>query len=180
MKDSDLFAETLILLASEAFIVDMWPTARSMRAAVWDSQRCKYASAANRSSTSQRIAKWGVFMGLCECSQVIHSHLASCYSQIFSDLTPLVAPRPVARILEKMLLSDYPRRLVNCFRSLPPGSSSPAGISASRRWFSKCQRLHSSTWRLAKGTRRWESLQAVGCKRGNPPRLFRKQPEAIP
>jgi hypothetical protein len=41
----------------------------------------------NRSSTSQRIAKWGVFIGLCECSEVIHSHLASYNSQIFSDLT---------------------------------------------------------------------------------------------
>src|SRR5215813_1412891 len=41
----------------------------------------------NRSSTSQGIAKWSVFMGLCECSEVIHSHLTSCYSQIFSDLT---------------------------------------------------------------------------------------------
>src|SRR5215471_18888552 len=41
----------------------------------------------NRNSTSQRIAKWAVFMGLCECSEVIHSHLASCHSQIFSDLT---------------------------------------------------------------------------------------------
>src|SRR5215471_18009246 len=44
----------------------------------------------NRCSTNQRIAKWGVFIGLCESSKEIHSHLASCYSQIFSDLT--VAP----------------------------------------------------------------------------------------
>jgi len=48
----------------------------------------------NRNSTSQRIAKWAVFMGLCECSEVIHSHLASCHSQIFSDLTTAALPNP--------------------------------------------------------------------------------------
>src|SRR5215471_4098457 len=58
----------------------------------------------NRNSTSQRIAKWAVFMGLCECSEVIHSHLASCHSQIFSDLTLgiEISERTVSRLLRKL------------------------------------------------------------------------------
>src|SRR5215472_5598535 len=57
------------------------------QAALWDSQRRQKEGVRNRSSKNQRITKWGVFVGSCECSEVIHSHLTSCYSQIFSDLT---------------------------------------------------------------------------------------------
>src|SRR5215472_10745377 len=87
MEDGDSLLRTLVLLASRPL---SWMRDRrhdACQAALWDSQRRQKEGGRNRSSTNQRITKWGVFVGLCECSEVIHSHLTSCYSQIFSDLT---------------------------------------------------------------------------------------------
>src|SRR5215471_5867985 len=57
-----------------------------MRAAVRDSQRRKYTSGAIEvprvKELRHRAFSWALRM-----LEVIHSHLASCYSQIFSDLT---------------------------------------------------------------------------------------------
>src|SRR5215831_13322426 len=73
----------------------------------------------NRNSTSQRITKWAVFMGLCECSEVIHSHLASCYSQIFSDLTKGLLQRQRWRNLD-----GKESRITTEFRASPDQDSS--------------------------------------------------------